>query len=179
MRKSLLIIPGLLLFAAIGTPIAIADTITDGTLNFTVSTGKPTPTGSFVFDNTTSTFMSFVVSWNGELFDFTSAANFTVNSFPNLPAPSHPDYWAVCDLYVSDPSACPNGSPGRFFLAIPNVVDASITAITPSNMPENYHLRDTLGVDAVLDRKGNAMERTDRRARTKTNPDVTFRQFLQ
>ncbi len=61
-----------LCFAA---PNAHADSLTDGTINFTVTSGSPTPTGSFVFDNTTSTFTSFTVDWDGLVFDFTALAN--------------------------------------------------------------------------------------------------------
>jgi hypothetical protein len=69
MRKSLWIILAVLI-AAIGAPVAYADSFTDGTITFTVSSGGPTPTGSFVIDNGTGLFTSFSVSWNGEVYDF-------------------------------------------------------------------------------------------------------------
>ena len=69
MRKSLWIILAVLI-AAIGVPTAHADSITDGTFNFTA--GSPTPTGSFVWDNTTSTWNSFNIDWNGLVFSFAS-----------------------------------------------------------------------------------------------------------
>jgi hypothetical protein len=56
-----------LCFAA---PTAHADSLTDGTINFTVTSGSPAPTGSFVFDNTTSTFTSFTVGWDGVIYNF-------------------------------------------------------------------------------------------------------------
>ena len=54
---------------------AHADSFTNGTLNFTVTQVAPfhgtfTPTGSFVFDDTTNTLTSFTVNWNGVVFDF-------------------------------------------------------------------------------------------------------------
>ena len=51
-------------------PNAHADSITTGTVNFTVLKGGPTPTGSFSFDNTTNTFNYFSVIWNGAFFPF-------------------------------------------------------------------------------------------------------------
>jgi hypothetical protein len=64
MRKSLWIIFALIL-VAIAAPNVRADSFTDGTLNFTLVGGGPAPTASFVFDNTTSTFTSFTVRWDG------------------------------------------------------------------------------------------------------------------
>jgi PEP-CTERM motif len=62
-----------LCFAA---PPAHADSITTGTVNFTVLKGGPTPTASFVFDNNLrgafTGFSDFTVSWNGTLFDFSA-----------------------------------------------------------------------------------------------------------
>jgi PEP-CTERM motif len=68
MRKSLWIIVAVL-FVAIAAPNAHADSSTDGTINFTVSSGGPTPTGSFVFDDTTDTLTSYTVTWDGVLFN--------------------------------------------------------------------------------------------------------------
>jgi hypothetical protein len=70
--KSLLLAIALVFWAVTS---AHADSITDGTLNFTVTAVGPfhgtyTPTGSFVFDNTTDTLTSFAVNWNGVVFDF-------------------------------------------------------------------------------------------------------------
>lgn len=68
MRKPLWIIPVLLLFAAIGN--AHADSFTYGAITFTVSSGGPTPTASFVIDDGTGQFTNFSVTWNGEVYDF-------------------------------------------------------------------------------------------------------------
>ncbi len=61
-----------LLFLACG---AHADTFVDATLSFTVSHGGPAPTGSFIFDYTTNQFTSFMVSWDGSVYDFASEDN--------------------------------------------------------------------------------------------------------
>ena len=44
------------------------------TINFTVETGSPTPSGSFDYDPTVG-FSNLIVSWDGELFDLTGSAN--------------------------------------------------------------------------------------------------------
>lgn len=74
MRKSLWILLAVMVVAFSATN-AHADSLTDGTINFTVTSGSPTPTGSFVFDNTTNSFSSFSVLWAGLVFDLTSSAN--------------------------------------------------------------------------------------------------------
>jgi hypothetical protein len=81
MRKSLWIILAAV-FMAICAPYAHADSTIDGTLNFTVSSGSPTPSGSFVFDNTTSTFTSFTVDWDGAVFNF-AAEGITLGELAN------------------------------------------------------------------------------------------------
>jgi len=68
MRKSLWIIVAVL-FVAIAAPNAHADSSTDGTITFTVSSGGPIATGSFVFDDTTDTLTSYTVTWDGVLFN--------------------------------------------------------------------------------------------------------------
>lgn len=74
MRKSLWIIP--LAFAAIGVPNARADTLLDYSITFTTNAVNiAAPVGSFEYDNTTNQFTNFTVSWDGLIFDFTSAAN--------------------------------------------------------------------------------------------------------
>jgi hypothetical protein len=73
MRK-LWIIP--VLFAAIGILNTRADSITDGTINFTLTVGAPLPTtGSFVYDDTSNQFLNFTVGWDELTFNLTSAAN--------------------------------------------------------------------------------------------------------
>ena len=69
MRKSLWLALAALSLAVF-SPTAHADAITDGTLTFTVGFGGPTPTGSFVYDDTTNTWTSFTVDWDGVVFDF-------------------------------------------------------------------------------------------------------------
>ena len=60
-----------LVFAlCLAAPNAVADSIIDGTLNFTVTSGSPSPTGSFVFDNTTNAFTSFTVDWDGVVYNY-------------------------------------------------------------------------------------------------------------
>jgi len=59
-----------LFFAA---PNAHADSITAGTINFTVLSGGPTPIGSFEFNNNLNAFTFFAVFWNGAPFDFIPA----------------------------------------------------------------------------------------------------------
>ncbi len=92
MRKSILTIPLLLLFATIGAPAAHADFLTSGTLNFTVGGGGPAPTsGTFVYDNTTSLFTNFDVEWDGIDWNFeplltslgTVASNGIFNGLPS------------------------------------------------------------------------------------------------
>jgi hypothetical protein len=70
MRETLWIVSVLFLLLTIGAPNAHADSITDGTINFTVSSGSPAPTGSFSFDNTTNAFTSVDVEWDGGEFLF-------------------------------------------------------------------------------------------------------------
>jgi len=73
------------LLAAVCAPYAQADSITDGTFNFTVTSGSPAPTGSFVWDNTTSTWDSFIVDWDGAVFNYGkvfAGTNFTLSRLP-------------------------------------------------------------------------------------------------
>jgi hypothetical protein len=70
MRETLWIVSVLFLLMTIGAPNAHADSITNGTINFTVSSGSPAPTGSFSFDNTTNAFTSVDVEWDGGEFLF-------------------------------------------------------------------------------------------------------------
>ena len=71
LRKSLWVILAVLV-VAIGAPAAHADSTTDGTLNFTLTSGTTIPTGSFVFDNGTDTLTSYTLDWNGAEIDATS-----------------------------------------------------------------------------------------------------------
>jgi|HubBroStandDraft_4_1064222.scaffolds.fasta_scaffold116133_2 hypothetical protein len=94
MRKSLWIIFALIL-VAIAAPNVRADSFTDGTLNFTLVGGGPAPTASFVFDNTTSTFTSFTVRWDGAAWDFAGVAT-SLGAFPSLPTGPTPSAWMAC-----------------------------------------------------------------------------------
>jgi hypothetical protein len=71
MRKSIWIILATL-FGAVWAPHAEADSLLDGTFYFSVNSGSPAPTGSFVFDQTTNTWTSFAVNWDGVVFNFAS-----------------------------------------------------------------------------------------------------------
>ena len=94
MRKSLSII-FVLILVAIAVPNMRADSFTDGTLNFTVGGGGPAPTGSFVYDNTTSTFTSFTVSWDGAMWDFAGVAT-SLGAFPSIPTGPALFAWIAC-----------------------------------------------------------------------------------
>lgn len=76
MRKCLSIVPAAL-FLAVGAPYAHADSITNGSLYFTVTSGSPAPTATFVYDDTTNTLTSFTVDWDGAVFNFASLITLT------------------------------------------------------------------------------------------------------
>jgi hypothetical protein len=85
---------------------AHADTIIDGTFNFTVTSGSPAPTGSFMWDSTTSTWNSFTVDWDGAVFNFAPL-------FPNLAVLATSGSWdAAGPANVTDPIT----PPGNFNL---------------------------------------------------------------
>lgn len=67
-RKSLYGLCAAVIFAVVA-PCAYA-TIIDGTLNFTVTNGSPAPTGSFVWNSSTSTWNDLTVDWDGAVFNF-------------------------------------------------------------------------------------------------------------
>lgn len=58
------------LLVAVCAPYARADSIVNGTLYFTVTSGSLAPTASFVLDQTTDIFTSFTVDWDGAAFNF-------------------------------------------------------------------------------------------------------------
>lgn len=65
-----------LAFIVVGIPQSRADLITDYTIDFTEtggSAGTPTPTGTIAWDTTNNTLNSYVVSWNGQQYDFTQS----------------------------------------------------------------------------------------------------------
>ena len=73
--KTLGAVLGLVFALCLAAPIAYADSLRDGTLNFAVTSGSPAPTGSFVWDNTTSTWSSFTVDWDGVVYNYGSFFN--------------------------------------------------------------------------------------------------------
>lgn len=114
----------LILACVVSAPAIHADTFTNGTLNFAVVTGSgPTPTGSFVFDNTTSVFNSFTVQWNGQTFDFATAGITLANlgTSGNWCAATQADLQGPCLSIFPSPSVffleC---SPGTFPLDCSN-----------------------------------------------------------
>jgi len=70
-RKRLSILPAAL-FLAVGAQYAHADSITNGSLYFTVTSGSPAPTATFIYDDTTNTLTNFTVDWDGAVFNFAS-----------------------------------------------------------------------------------------------------------
>lgn len=71
MRKALSIVLAVW-FVAVCSTVAHSASITDGSLYFTVTSGRPAPTATFVYDDTTSTLTSFTVDWDGAVFNFAS-----------------------------------------------------------------------------------------------------------
>jgi hypothetical protein len=66
----------LLIIVAAFSAAAHADTITNYTIDFTTTSGSPTPlSGSFTFDLTTPLFTNFLVTWNGNTYNLTAEAN--------------------------------------------------------------------------------------------------------
>jgi PEP-CTERM motif-containing protein len=127
MFKALTFLATLLLFAAICTPAVHADTITDGTLTFTVvNSPGPTPTGSFVFDNTTSVFTGYTIDWDGVVYDFTSAAN--IAGFAT--ATYQPS--AYCASAPAAAFTCPPALPGAFSLFFFSLQPSSGTFSDPT-----------------------------------------------
>jgi hypothetical protein len=62
------------LMAAFGAPVAMADILTTYTINF-AGTGTLPTAGSFIYDQTSPQFSSFLVTWDAFTFDLTSPAN--------------------------------------------------------------------------------------------------------
>jgi PEP-CTERM motif len=83
MRNSIWVFVAALILA-VCAPYAHADSLTDGTYNFTVTAGSPTPTGSFVWDSTTNTWSSWTVDWDGAVYNFGSSSGgaFTLSTLP-------------------------------------------------------------------------------------------------
>jgi hypothetical protein len=62
---------------AFGPPVALADPVdaVNYTINFTLHYGTPPTAGSFTYDPDTPNFTNFLVTWDGAMFNLTSAAN--------------------------------------------------------------------------------------------------------
>jgi hypothetical protein len=73
----------LLLSAALGSPFAQAAAIQ---YDFTFTGQGLLPSGSFTYDDTVPLFTSFVITWNGTVFDLTSQANNPYVKGPPPPA---------------------------------------------------------------------------------------------
>lgn len=85
---------------AVSGTYAYADAIIDGTFNFTVTGGSPTPTGSFVWDSTTSTWNSFTVDWNGAVFNFAGI----IGNLADLPTSGG---WCAAGPAIRNSPPCP------------------------------------------------------------------------
>lgn len=100
---------------SMGVPVARADVIIDGTVDFTVTSGSPTPTGSFVYDQTTSTLSSYSVSWDGVTFDMTSHMDAAFRVLSNLEASGtwnaalfgRPDFFAQFQMLTASADMTP------------------------------------------------------------------------
>src|SRR5215472_8764592 len=79
----------LALLLALGARHAQADLIIDGTLNFTASSGSPTPTGAFVYDDTTNSVISYTMNWNGANYDVTTPLKILAPSIATLTQPGN------------------------------------------------------------------------------------------
>jgi hypothetical protein len=142
MRKSLWIILILLLFAAIRTPNARADIITDYTITFTGASPSLTPAGSFTYDSTVLSFSNFLVVWDGITFDLTSAANnpVTKGTLPTCltSASGATATFSLLTDCASDPNAAWSaiGSTPEFFIFdTPPVATGVISVRTIASQP--------------------------------------------
>lgn len=103
------------LILLIVAPCASA-TIIQGTLNFAVTSGGPTPTGSFVWNSTTQDW-SLAVNWDGVIYDPTLSSSATLTDF------QHGGTWCAAGA-SSFHRACPPAlfqlrSPIGTFVTIP------------------------------------------------------------
>lgn len=123
-----------LMMLAVAVPRARADLITDGTLDFTVTSGSPTATGSFVFDDTLNSFTSFIINWDGAVYDFEPA--FTGTTLPSL---SLSGTWcgSVTTTFVACPDSTLSVADGGFGLVYPMAVSMPAFAEGP-NLPANF-----------------------------------------
>ena len=117
-------VAALLLSTAICAPAAYADTIIDGTFDFTVPYGGPAPTGSFVFDSTTSVFTSFTIDWDGVVYDFTSPANIV-----GFATATQLGTWCAV---APEGSVCAPALPGSFSIPFDSLQPSSGTFTDPT-----------------------------------------------
>jgi len=116
-----IVLVGLLL--AFTAQSASADTITSGTLVFTLggSGGTDATGGSFTYDNTTNQFLSFTATWDGLTFDFSASA--TPSNYQALiGAISSPMQWSA----VCEPSSVNPGVPCDGELQFRIILDSSL-----------------------------------------------------
>jgi len=106
---------------ALGARHARADLIIDGTLNFTASSGSPTPTGGFVYDDTTNSVISYTMNWNGANYDLTTPLKILA---PSLTTLTQPGDWCATASTFSISFLCTNihnqTFEDTFALEIPN-----------------------------------------------------------
>ena len=105
----------------VSAPQAQADLITDGTLNFTASSGSPTPSGSFVYDNTTNSVISYTLNWDGARYDITTPLKIIS---PSITILTQPGNWCATASSFSISFLCTNFHnqtfEDTFALQIPN-----------------------------------------------------------
>jgi hypothetical protein len=135
MRKSLWIVLAVLL-VAIGAPNAHADS-TEYTLSFTLTDGTPIAMsdGTVMLNNTTGLFTTFLVNWDGVVFDFsgyslpTSASWIAcASSVAACPSPAAgPDGFYFCELQIS---GCVGQPPAAGSYTDPGAMAAGSYALT-------------------------------------------------
>lgn len=93
------------------TGIASADIVTEATLTFTATSGGPTPTGSWIFDDTRQVFTSWTVSWDGIDFSFTSLAR-----NPSVPVATQGTWCGAAPAAQAPLPSCQYFYPGDFLM---------------------------------------------------------------
>ncbi|HEX5208229.1 MAG TPA: hypothetical protein VFW10_10620 [Steroidobacteraceae bacterium] len=100
---------------AISAPHASADSLTDGTYNFTVGSDAPAPTGSFVWDNTTHMWQSWTFRWDGAVYNLASPG--TSSRFPLTDAFTSGGWFAEGPDFIN-PNCGDSCFPGDFSIDI-------------------------------------------------------------
>jgi hypothetical protein len=147
MRKASWIIP-VLLSLAVGATSARADETTDGTFVFSLTSGSAPTAGSFVYDNTTSEFTSFSITWDGLTYTPSIPIGNDEAVFDNLPtSPTDAETWCGAGPTSSGQSCIPvesvygavGGLQPGFYLFIPNGVEFfAIGQPATTNMDDAY-----------------------------------------